>query len=66
MATIKDPLVGNLSGRLGDYVFRTVNGKTIVCYMPRKQKKSECEEETKKTNESIFRRFIKRNKHKNN
>jgi hypothetical protein len=65
MATIKDPILGNLSGRLGDYVFRQRYGKTIVYYMPRKQKKFESEEETKKTNESIFRRFIKRNKHKN-
>jgi hypothetical protein len=46
MAIIKDPILGNLSGRIGDYVFRQRYGKTVVYYMPKKQKKNIRNEES--------------------
>jgi hypothetical protein len=59
MAILKDPLFGKLSGRLGDYVFKSVNGKTVICYMPKKEKISDFSE---KTHKSLLKKFINRNK----
>ena len=39
MARLIDPLFGNLSGRMGDFVFKTINGKTFVYYRPKSEKK---------------------------
>jgi hypothetical protein len=58
MAILNDPLFGKLSGRLGDYVFKQVNGKTVVCYMPKKQKKNE---ETEESHQNLLSKFIKKN-----
>jgi len=46
MAIIKDPILGNLSGRIGDLVFKQRYGKTVVYYMPKKQKKNIRNEES--------------------
>lgn len=40
MAILKDPTFGKLSGRIGDLVFKQRYGKTIICYMPKKNKKN--------------------------
>ena len=32
--------IAAIHGRIGDYVYRTINGKTYVHYMPKKRKPS--------------------------
>jgi hypothetical protein len=44
MAIVKDPFFEKLSGRLGDYVFKQMNGKTFVYYRPKTQKNNNKEE----------------------
>ena len=39
MAQLIDPIFGNISGRLGDFVFMTKNGKTFMYYRPKLTKK---------------------------
>lgn len=39
MARIINPLFGNLSGRVGDFVFMTKNGKTFMYFRPKSEKK---------------------------
>ncbi|MCX6158968.1 MAG: hypothetical protein NTY74_13395 [Ignavibacteriae bacterium] len=39
MGTITNP-IGNLRGKVGDFIFRNVNGKTIICMRARSYKKS--------------------------
>jgi len=55
MAILKDPTFGNLSGRIGDLVFKQRYGKTIVCYMPKKQKSNTCKEES---NSNFLHKFF--------
>lgn len=38
MARVINPLFGNLSGRVGDFVFMTKNGKTFMYYRPKAKK----------------------------
>jgi hypothetical protein len=40
MAIIRDPFFEKLSGRLGDYVFKQMNGKTFVYYRPKAEKEN--------------------------
>jgi hypothetical protein len=58
MAILKDPTFGNLSGRIGDLVFKQRYGKTIVCYMPKKQKNNT---HNKESETSLLQKFF--NKH---
>lgn len=39
MARLINPLFGNISGRVGDFVFKTINGKTFMYYRPKEEKK---------------------------
>lgn len=67
MAIIRDPLFEKLSGRLGDYVFKQINGKTFVYYRPKAQKNydySDDTEETHKTPVSLLTKFLKKNNRK--
>ena len=34
-----NPIFGNLSGRVGDFVFKTINNKTFMYYRPKSEKK---------------------------
>jgi hypothetical protein len=61
MAILKDPIFSNLSGRLGDYVFKQRYGKTIVCYMPKKQKKFDIEVKPRETTKSLISKFLNKN-----
>jgi len=40
MGTIINP-IGKLRGKVGDFIFRNVNGKTIICMRPHSYKKSQ-------------------------
>ena len=41
MAQLINPLFGNLSGRVDDFVFKIINGKTFMYYRPKAEKKKE-------------------------
>ncbi len=41
MAQLINPLFGNISGRVGDFVFKTINGKTFMYYRPKNKNKKE-------------------------
>ena len=66
MAQLINPLFGNLSGRVGDFVFKTINGKTFMYYRPKlnkKESKSENDEyDTEKRNSNPFSSIFKKTK----
>lgn len=62
MARIINPLFGNLSGRVGDFVFMTKNGKTFMYFRPKsekKQRKSNSDEYQKGPNNPFSNVFKK-------
>lgn len=50
MAQVNDNLLGNLSGRLGNVVFRKMNGKSFVSVRPKKYKPAKSEQAVKTKN----------------
>ena len=50
MAQVNDNILGNLSGRLGNIVFRKMNGKSFASIRPKKYKPAKSEEAVKTKN----------------
>ena len=67
MAQLINPIFGNLSGRVGDFVFKTINGKTFMYYRPKlnkKESKSEIDEyDSEKRTRNPFSNVFKRTKY---
>ncbi|MFA7360332.1 MAG: hypothetical protein WC139_04785 [Candidatus Kapaibacterium sp.] len=67
MARLINPLFGNLSGRVGDFVFMTRNGKTFMYYRPKLEKKKSNSENDdyeyqKRPNNPFNNNFFKKTK----
>jgi len=60
MAIVNDPFFEKLSGRLGDYVFKQMNGKTFVYYRPKSQKKTNYAEKPKDSSRFYLSSLFKR------
>ncbi len=59
---ILNPLLGRISGRVGDFVFKTINGKTFMYFRPKskkKQRKSNSDEYQKRPNTPFSNIFKK-------
>ena len=62
MAIVKDPFFEKLSGRLGDFVFKQMNGKTFVYYRPKDKKNNNNAEEPQENPVSYLSRLFKKNR----